>query len=703
MIHSSHPRFAVPLILFLLASFTSLAQDQRPDSLPAQELNEVVVQVQRQRTSATATTYTPTGRQKNASNNALDLLRQMGIPQIRVNPTTDAVTDNTGAAVSIFINYLPASAEEKDGLRTADVRRVEYLEYPTDPRFRGAERVINFIVQEYAYGGYTKFTGIENALTGLSSQINVFSKFSFKKMTFDLYAGANNTSHHHSGANTTGIYHLTDDQDQPLIVTRTETTESSSFKQNQYPLSFRATYNTEKVQIRNQLGFTSDAQPVNEYSGALAYSPAAASGYRFESQNPNRSNALSYEGTYFFTLPRGFSLNFSPSFVYSHSNDYTRYTSTDQATINRHARENYYFYRFDLDVRKRIGEKHSLSLSANSGNRISRLCYDGDYDYRDKFQNPFEAGKLSYNFKTKKFTLYLDGGVCWERSEINGQPLDDTYPFVHASLRFAPSSKSVFSAYAQYASSSPGLSDKSTDILRSNELMYITGNPALKNCRHTTFSLSYTWFPSNAFNMSAYTYWSTMYDRFLLSYAPYDGGRAIIRQYINDGNFTTGELGLSFNLTLLDGKLQIYATPSLYVYRSTGIYDKTYCPFYLYTVASYYLGNVYFNLFYETPDRYISATVPRISKTRNYHAISVGWGNSSWNIRLSAVNILNKGWRTGTLDTASPYYAETQDNFGTTSHARLNLRVTYTFGYGKKLNRDNELGTSATTSTAILK
>lgn len=421
-------------ILSAVAIIPAYAQGQ-PDTLKTQELNEVVVQAQMQRTSSAKSTYTPTGKQKNAAQNAVDLLRQMAIPQIRINPIDETVTDNVGGSVAIYINFLEASKEEMEGLRTADVRRVEYLEFPTDPRFRGAERVINIIVQEYAYGGYTKLTANENFLIGLSSRVNIFSKFSYKKMTYDLYAGANNWNNHHIGNTTEGIYRLTGEDGKEFSLTRKEIFESSHYKQNQYPVTFRATYNSDKIQIRNLFAFTNLSVPANEYSGKLEYSPNSAQGYSFDRKNPNRSNSVAYSGTYFFALPKGYSVDFSPSFNYTHGNDYTDYAVSDQPAIYRHAKENAYNYRLNLYIRKSFGQKHSVMLGGNYGDNINRLEYTGDNGYKDKFHNAFGAGMVGYNFQTQKISVNLDAGFAWENSDINGTTNSDTYPFTHINVR----------------------------------------------------------------------------------------------------------------------------------------------------------------------------------------------------------------------------------------------------------------------------
>lgn len=647
--------------------------------------------------------FRPTQRQKNASQNAVDLLRMMAIPQIQVNPVSDAVTDNAGLAVAIFINYLPASNEELEGLRTLDVNRVEYLEYPLDPRFRGAQRAINIIVQEYEYGGYTKLTTNENFLVGFSSRNNIYSKFSYKKMTYDLYAGANNWNNHHIGNNVKGIYTIKDADGKDYNLTRTETLDKSHYKQNQYPVTLRATYASERIQIRNTIGFTHLGIPVYYQRGHLRYQPGSENNYNYDRSNPSRNNSLAYQGSFFFAMPKQFSVDISPRLNYTHSNDHLSYSTSESPEITRNARENAYNYRVDAYLEKRIGQKHTAMLGVNGGDNINRLRYSGTNSYYDRFHNAFVAGLLGYQLASNNVSLYADFGVYWSKSDINGLVYNDIYPFVHVNLRYTPNYKNSFAVFLQYANATPGINQKTPDILQDNEYMFVTGNPLLENSRNLMCNLSYTWMASNALGLSAFGNYNGFFSRQMVTYELYNSGQALIRTYRNNGDYFKAEIGLAASWKLLDGKLQLYASPKQTFYKSTGIYSKTYNPQNVIAQATYYLNSFYFQAYYKSPDREMFTASPQIYKSRNFHSLTAGWANSDWNIRIMGANFFSKGWSGADIVTESSLYTEFRENIGTTSHPRVNMTVTYTFGYGKKVQRGNEVGEQSGANSAILK
>jgi len=110
----------------------------------------------------------------------------MAIPQLSLS-IGDNVTTASGKPVDIFIDYLPASEQDLAGMRMTDVKKVEYYDYPDDPRFDGKAHVVNFVMQKYEYGGYVKALGWEN--TSNTGQLSLFSKLQYKRMTFDIAAG----------------------------------------------------------------------------------------------------------------------------------------------------------------------------------------------------------------------------------------------------------------------------------------------------------------------------------------------------------------------------------------------------------------------------------------------------------------------------------------------------------------------------------
>lgn len=669
----------------------------------ALSLRQLAVEEQLASAYSDRTVYTPTSRQKNASQNAYDLLRHMAIPQIQVQPVTNSVKTNGGQQVSVFINYLPASAEEMEGLWPKEVRRVEYLEFPVDPRFCGAARVINFIVQGYKYGGYTKISADENLLTGLASRARVFTKFTYGKMTYDVYASAANADSHHAGSDESAMYSLKADGDRNYELLRSENAVRARVVANQYPVTVRATYSSDKVQIRNVVGYSHSSNPVEEQSGTLTYHPDTGASLTFSRSNPSHSNSLSYEGYYFLALPRAFSVNVTPQLSYTHNNNDLTYTGSLSQPLIRKARENACSYRVNAYLNRLFGQKNTLMLGFNGGKHINRLRYSGNEVYFDRFSNLFVAGMLCYQLRAKKISLYTDIGVCLEQSDINGLKNTDKYPFIHINCNYSPNSKNAFSSYFQYANSTPGIDQKASDILRDNEYMYIAGNPLLANSRHVTFELAYTWMPSNQFNSSFFGNFFKLYDRDILSYEPYDNGHAILRTYINSGNFTQTGIGMSAIVRLFDKTLELYVSPRQYFYRSTGIYKKSYNPFQIQSQATLFIKNFYIQASYLYKQNSMYQNSPVIFRSHDIYTLGAGWSNANWNMRLTAFNFFNRHWVVSRLDTESPLYSASDISYGTTSHARINLAVTYTFGYGKKARQGGEVGELQGASSAILK
>ncbi len=386
-----------------------------------------------------------------------------------------------------------------------------------------------------------------------------------------------------------------------------------------------------------------------------------------------------------------------------HSNDYLTYSTSTTPEIVRNARESAYNYRVDAYLQKRIGQKHTAMLGVNGGDNINRLRYSGTNSYYDRFHNAFVAGLLGYQLASREVRLYADAGVYWSQSDINGVVYTDTYPFVHLNLRYSPNSKNAFSVFLQYANATPGISQKSPDVLQDNEYMFVTGNPLLENSRNLMFNLGYTWMPNNTFGLNAFSNFNSFFNRQMLTYEPYNNGMAIIKNYRNSGNFLNGELGFAANWKLLGGKLQLYASPKQSFYKSTGIYNKSYNPLTITAQATYYLNSFYFQAYYQSPGKQMFTSSPQIYKDRNFHSLTVGWANSDWNVRVMAANFFNKGWNSADIVTESPLYTEYRENIGTSSHFRINITATYTFGYGKKVQRGNEVGEQSGANSAIIK
>lgn len=692
-------------LTILLGSFIATSYAEEPSDSTSVELQEVVVEGDVQHVSPTAVVYTPDRRQKQAATNAIDLLRKIGIPQLQVDVMGESATTVSGQALSYFINYVPATSEELSGMRTKDVKRVEYLDYPSDPRFRGAEHVINYIMVKYEYGGYTKLTDkgwLANKYT--NNTFSGFSKFVYKKMTYDIYLGHRYQNAHHLGNKNEQVYRLLDSSGQLREVSRVSDTNESFYLDNAIPVNFRAAYVNDKIQIDNRVWFNFKNAPHNYQAGGLTVTPSTNEDYRYTLSKSNISRNVGWNGSYFFMLPKKWSISIGTSFNYSSVNMQSLYQSSLMSeSINNDAVDRTSYGQLRLFLNKTFSGNHQVWANIMQIYSASNVHYVA-YGDENRFRQNFGGIGLGYSATFGDVVrLQADGGFSYDWSKTNGEVSVFRQPYVHFNLNYAPNQTNSVGLWFQYATNTPDSNEKSPNVIRMNELLYAKGNPALKPSDHITFNLDWWWTPRSFFTGSVNVSYYRLFNAARQTYSLYDNGTALIRSSANDGDYQTFWVGTNFTFYLLNRSLQIQAGPS-YVYNNLSGENPISKHAFRGTIdVTYYIKGFYASLAFSSPYRWLQSDGSYDNYKKPEYLLTLGWANNDWNIRVNLKNMFESTWIEGSSEFESPYFTAINSQYGINRHRQISFSASYTFGYGRKVGRNNEIGEGTGSMNSIMK
>lgn len=701
----SNPKSCIMKTLTTLVTlflFTVTLSAQEKNDTVGTDLQEIIIKADQQKITAQTATYFPTSKVKRAANNAVDLLLRMAIPQIAIDPVTKEVTTPLKENVEIFINFLKATQSDIEGLQTADVKAVEYIDYPSDPRFQGAQHAINIIVHKYEYGGYTKLSDRQEVISKFNNAGSVYSKFVYKKMTYDIYAGADFSNTSHFGGDSESWFHLADG-----VVGRTEKMKSGRQKTWNLPISFRATYLTDKVRIANAIGFTFNNKSKNRSEGELSLiNDNIGSGYCYSTDAPSVNRALSWSGGYFIVLPRNWSLYLEPGFVYAHNNSISLY-STDvpgAEPIINNAREDAYRIPWNANATKKIKDGHYLELYLTGNTSINHIDYYGSSPCRSNFSNTNVSGLAAYTFYPgNKFFMKLLAGAGGYVSKVNGIKQSEWTPNANITLSYAPTRKSQYQLNLITSRNAVGSNMRSSNIIQSNEFLFKTGNPEIKTYQSLNIQGTYTFLPLNQLNFQAYARYFGAYNRPVGTYEPYDNGKFIISSMKNSGDYNSITAGANVTARLADNSLVVQLSPSFSHMTSSGYYKMSHNYFDFSVNAQYYIGNFNINALWASKSYSMGMLTGSHTRTPAFYYVEAGWSKYSWYFSLSAKNFLRSNYYAQHETLSTPSYT-TSDSYQVPSyHAALVLSATYTFGYGKKVDRGRELNALGGAESAIMR
>lgn len=683
-----------------------MAQNESPDSVKTQELDEVVVEARTQRVIDRGVAYTPTKRIKKTATDATRLLELMNIPQLNITPGTMSVKTYAGKDVAIFIDFNETTDEDLQGLRPEDVLHVEVLQYPEDPRFGGQANVINFVMRKYEWGGYTKLTVKGTTLNIDRGDGILYSKFVNKNWTFD--ANATGSITHNDNYNSYNIETFRDISvgDRHVdAVTRTSQSGANYLQQsNSQSATFRAAYETKDIEIIHSVSFNRMATPLERDLSSVNYSQDIFSASSSLSRESAQTITPRLRGYYYFAMPKNNTLIASWKFAYGSTRRNSTYQLGSLAPIINNNKETSYAPTMIIQYSKKFSHNNTFRTSLMTFNTIYHTNYEGSYNGLQKLLSSENMLFLEYmqNWQCG-LSLYSRVGASYVIGRLNGvNTLEQWNPRLGLQLNYKINEKHSASVEGWWGNNHPTPASSNSAIVQSNELLWLQGNPELRNTTFITASASYTYIPTNKLSFSATAEYNGFLNKTAHDYFSMSGYDGLICKEINSGDFHRYSGYLSATLKLFDNSLSLKASGQVERMVASGIDAQSMNLIAANVQANYYFRNFSFILYYQTPNRNLAP----FDYGFRYHY------KSTYGILANyAIGDFKAGLQFRNWFNSNRYYADFDSNrysahgwVWSSSLARsIQLTLSYTFPYGKKVKRNNEISESESAGSAILK
>lgn len=670
------------------------------------ELDGIVVEASGRQMNDHGVSVIPNTNQKKAAYDCYDLVRRLGIPQLDMHPGDESIKTITGASVATFINYQPATAYDVAGLNPKDVVKVEYLQNPMDGRFAGQNEVVNFIVKEMNHGGYTRLQANTFIYGTRQMWLSAFSKFYTGKMTYDLYVGYEYNNSHHSGGEYTQWYTLTHPSGRQYEQIRKESTLRYRNRSYNLPVSFKASYNNDaqKLSFSNTLSYSWDKSPSQINEGLLQFSPGSEQDYNYWRSANSRGQSISWEGFLYKGFSHDLHLTIQPSLVYSHFDKNSEYTTShpNQDVIINISEDRALNAALNLNLMKVWQNRYLLGVTGGFKYNHNKVDYQGSNPYVNRLGQYRSTIGIDFQYSGQTVSGQLTPKLLINSTRVNGETSTRVTPEINAHINWSPNNFHRLSANINYTSVTPSISEMSPNVLQENEFIYFTGNPDYHSYDNLVAYISHVWIFNRHFTgtvLAAYNYVDNLGQRL---YAPYMDGQAIIRYPVNSGAYHWFMPQLRLRYT----PNQSFAFEGMvrYLHDALEGVNHNHCNGWGYVLqAYYYYRNINVDLFFERTDKQLDINTGQFTTMPNFYGMNIGWSAKSWNVNLSLRNPFKYSWKNSHEFFSSPYYSYDNRTYGANAHCSVQLRVSYTFRYGKQKNDNSEIGAGSKAESGILK
>ena len=669
-------------------------------------LSQINVENRTQRVIDRGVEYIPSVRAKKSATDAASLLLMMNIPLLDITPGNMSVKTYTGKDVAMFIDCKEATEEDLQGLRTEDVIRIEVMQYPEDPRFGGRANVINFIMRKYEWGGYTKFTASGQTLNADRGNGLLYSKFVNKNWTFDAnVSGSLSYNDKYKSYNAETFRDISVGDRHFDAVTRTSQSGANYLKQNNsQSATFRAAYESKKTEIIHSVSFNRTATPHERNLYSVNYSDNAFSASSAISEESGQTITPRLRGYYYFAMPESNSLIVSWSFAYGRTRRFSSYQLDNHAPIINNNRESSYAPTAIIQYSKKFAHNNTLQTTLMSFDAIYHTGYEGSYNGLQKLLSSENMLFLEYMQNWKRgLSLYSRLGVSYVVGRLNGvNTLKQCNPRLGLQLQYKINDRHSASVEGWWGNNHPTPASSNSAIVQSNELLWLQGNPGLRNTTFITAVASYTCLPSNILSMSATAEYYGFLNKTAHEYFSLPGYDGLVRKEVNSGEFHNITGYLSAALKLFDASLSLKVSGVASHMEGSGIDAQSMNLIMANIQANYYIKNFSFVLYCQTPKKNLAP----FDYGFRYHykstyGLQMNYSAGDFKTVLQFRNWFNSYRYYADFD-SERYSAHGWQWAGDLARS-VQLTLSYTFPYGKKVKRNKEISGEESVGSAILK
>lgn len=667
------------LLVIIMNLCLHVTYAQKPDTtktfIQGKELGEVVVKSSYLTKEDDHILAIPTKEQRKYAVTGYDLLSNLMIPGVSVERSTGSVATPNGAA-TLYIDGREVDFREVQSLRPKDVSRVEYFDVPTGKYAKDAY-AINIIMKPLNNGGYTQLDASQN-VGYLYGDYNLISKFVTGTKSLNLWAGYS-LENPKSSMDENETFIFPDYQ-----LNRLQHYNNADNRQTeeyvQASISNRGRKNI--WMLRGGMAWNASKNGVN--NGMTEYWKTAAikNGSILDINTRNKSYRPS---VYFYGL-HTFSNTKSLDYVfdgYYSRNDYDRLYNDDNVSFRSLVKEDYYYIKANANYSMAFSHRNRLTFSLYEFMRISDSEYIGTSAYNQNLHSTETILFADYSQRLGSFFFDINPGLSFLTYRLEGmRSINHLTPRLQARATYKIDKVQQLQFMFALGNTYPRINTINNVEQQIDPIIILKGNPNMDNSILLNPRLSHT------LNLNKFALQTGV------SYF-YQNHSIISDYYIRDGHLiSTFRDDCIYHRPSADMSITYKPSGSLNMKVSGqwiehlvrgGAEHRNLSAFSGTAMINYYVRDFSFGASIASPARdLIDSQISR--KTFWRYQLSAMWNHGNLAIEANANNLFMM--KNNIVDELSAsYYSFKQINQSRSYNQYANLKIVYSFDYGKKTSK----------------